>query len=176
MATIQNMMDLIVKIGDASGGDIPGLNFNKITEGMAKKNPQFQDALSQAETKKEKDALMERFAIVAAPLVNEQIAIIKTAYAEIQDGIKIIKQNVSSAIASIAIPPALGPVGPNPAYALLEAKQKVGAWGLIVAGLMSTFLTLLNAAGKIEFVLPDVVLGLAEKIIDLQTLLGTIPV
>lgn len=178
MASINDQINMMAKIGENSGGNIPGLDFDTIVTGMAKANAELNDALQQAKTPEDRQTIIDRFVVTVKPLIVENIAVIKSSYTTVKDGIVQLTENVTAAIATIIIPPAISvpPAAPNPAWSLLEAKQKVNSFQAICTLLLNAFLQLLGAATKIGFVVPAAVLALLDQITNVQKVINTIPV
>lgn len=186
---LQKMDDLVASLGKGTKFSIPGLNTDKIIEDLAKKNEQLSGYLEELERQKEagektpeeieeeKKKILDNFKKTLEPSVNEQIAVIQNNYTLIQDSTKQLTENVASAIASTAIPPAIGapPVAPNPAYAIVENKQKKNLLLSILSTMKKAFLDIVAAARKIFFPLPDSVLILGESIGKLESVVATIP-
>ena len=177
MASIQDIASLIIKIADDSGGSIPGLSTDEVLNKLAEKNEQLKSAIEEATSEEERKKILERFKNTLKSYVDEQIAVIKTSYAEVKEGISLLKETIASTIATTVIPPAIGtpPVAPNPAYALAENKQKINNLVIIITGLVSSFLQMLSAAAKIDFEIPDSVIVLLNALIDIKKLIKKIP-
>ena len=131
---LQKMDDLIAALGKETKFPVPGLDKDKIIEEIAKNNEQlsgYSEELDRQketgektpeEAEEEKKKILDDFKKTLEPSVNEQVAVIQNNYTLIQKSTKQLTENVASAIASTAIPPAIGapPVAPNPAYAVVE--------------------------------------------------------
>lgn len=177
-AKLEKMRGLIVKIGEDSGGSLPGLNFDSVSNLLAKNNPQLQDAIAQSSSNEDKDSILNRYKDTIRDYVNEQIVVIQTSVINIKDGIPKLIESVSSAIASALLPPAIAAPAaiPNPAYVMLEFKQKVTVLLSMCTVLIDKFLKMLQAALNIQFELPDEVLNLLSAIAEAKKAIGTIPV
>lgn len=186
---LQKMDDLVASLGKGTKFSIPGLNTDKIIEDLAKNNEQLSGYLEELERQKEdgektpeeieeeKKKILDNFKKTLEPSVNEQIAVIQNNYTLIQDSTKQLTENVASAIASTAIPPAIGtpPVAPNPGYTIIENKQKKNVLLGILSTMKKAFLDIIAAARKIFFPLPDSVLNLGTSIGKLESVIATIP-
>jgi|LakMenEpi03Aug12_release.lakeMendotaPanAssembly.Ray.scaffolds.fasta_scaffold1067553_1 hypothetical protein len=186
---LQKMDDLIAALGKETKFPVPGLDKDKIIEEIAKNNEQlsgYSEELDRQketgektpeEAEEEKKKILDDFKKTLEPSVNEQVAVIQNNYTLIQKSTKQLTENVASAIASTAIPPAIGapPVAPNPAYAVVENKQKKNLLLSILSTMKKAFLDLIAAARKIAFPLPDSVLTLGESIGKLESVVATIP-
>jgi hypothetical protein len=186
---LKKMDTLIEKLGTDTKFPIPGLNKEKILEEAAKKDEslgsyikeleeeQKDGTKTKEEVEKEIKEVIDRYKKVIEPTVTESIAVIQTNYNLIQDSTKQLTENVASAIATTAIPPAIGapPVAPNPAYALVENKQKKNVLLSILSTMKNALLNILTAAKKIAFALPDIILGLVDSLSTLTTVISTIP-
>jgi hypothetical protein len=113
---IQLMKDLIVQLGNDEGLAIPGLDIDPVLEEIAKQNEDLQAALAQVSPEEAKK-IIKRFKETLKDEVQEKIAIIKMNANAIQSGIENIRDTVSATIRNILVPPAVGPVTPNPIYA-----------------------------------------------------------
>lgn len=172
--SIKVMKELIVKLGNDEGFSIPGLSIDPILEEIANKNEELKAALSQV-TRKEAKKIVRRFKETLRAEVEEKIAVIKINAKTIIDGIENTIITVNTAIANIAIPPAVGPVAPNPIYSLsvvLQTKKQLLA---ALSVLFSTFAIMLSAAVSINFPLPQSILGLLSGLISVKALINTIP-
>jgi hypothetical protein len=175
-AKLDRMKQLIDDLGNASGVTIPGLDSDSVINNLASKNPQLQDAINQAPTEAEKKAILDRYKNELRSYVNEQIAIIKITYAAVKDGTKQIAETVTALLAQTVLPPGIGPVTPNPAFILLEGKQKSNILKGSLSVLVNAYRQLLQAALNIQFELPDVVLSVGDSLSAAQRALNTIPV
>lgn len=173
----QKIKKLIEDLGASQGLEVPGLNFNTVADNIARKDENFQKSL-EPYSAQERRELVEKYKETIRDEVNAQIMTIKMAFAQVKDGIQLLTETVTGAIATIAIPPAIGtpPVLPNPAYALLEAKQKKSQLSSALNTLLLSFGMILVAATKIKFDLPDAVLDLLSALTATKSLIDTIPV
>lgn len=175
-AKLDRMKQLIDDLGDASGITIPGLDVESILNALAAKNAQLQDALNQLPTEAERKAILDRYKNELRSYVNEQIAIIKITYAAIKEGAKQIVETVTALLAQVVVPPGIGAVTPNPAFILLESKQKSNILKGTLSVLINAYRQMLQAALNIEFELPDAVLTVGDSLSAAQRALNTIPV
>lgn len=191
MASLAEQLVLIEKLADVSGGPFPSLQImlDQILNNLAEKSKQLQDYIKQIndlikkasdpETRKKLKAQLKKaikdFKDTLKNLVIEKIAEIKQMYKLIVEGIKRIGQDVANAIAAIALPPALGTVTPNPAYALLIAIQVKHALSGTLSFLVSCFRQMLVAANLVEYVLPEPALILIDTLDSTRKLIDTIP-
>lgn len=105
---------------------------------------------------------------------------IKSAYSSIVNNIKLIKENAANASATATIPQTIvagaATGAPNPAYALLEQKQKKNNLDCMLANVKSDFITLLGAANSIGYQVPPFVLSLADQVATVDSTINAIPV
>ena len=93
----------------------------------------------------------------------------------IQSGIENIRDTVSATIRNILVPPAVGPVTPNPIYAAAVALQTKKQLSASLTVLFSAFAIMLGAAVSIKFSLPQSILSLLSGLVAIKTLINTIP-
>jgi hypothetical protein len=174
-AQLDKMKSLLAQLGDNSGLSIPGLDTNSVTENLASKNSQLQSLINETEDPAQKKAIKDRYVSEIRPYVQEQITIIKMTYKDVKEGVKNVIDSVSVIIAAALVPPAL-PAGPNPAYVILDGKQKLAFLTNSLATLLNSYRQMLQAAINIQFELPDTVLDLGKALSNAQRALNTIPV
>lgn len=187
--SIERQKELILKSGKL-GLDIPGLEILEIIANIAELSGEIKAQKEVIE--KERDAKIEKgldkeeaeedskqkikdliknFGDNIKDFVNQQIATIKQQFKAVKDGLAQIPKSVAAAIANIALPPAIGPVAPNPIHALAAALIIKNALAGLLSIIVVAFTELLKAATKICFVLPDAVLTLFDV---LNTVLGVV--
>jgi hypothetical protein len=171
---------LIENLSNSQGSPLPGLTYEEVSTAIIEKDTNFQKNIGpQSEfTEEEVTSIKENYKSLIKDEVNTNIMIVKSSYKQIEDSSSLLKENVTSAISSVAIPPAIGttsPVVPNPAYALLEAKQKKNQWLAILNNIFSSFGALLIAALKIKYEIPQSVIVLMSTLETLKSLIDTIP-
>lgn len=192
---LEKQIALIAALGDL-GESIPGLDPTPIIKNMADKSEEIKNyiiviekqeedleaqgmtkAEAKAEIKKQIKELIEAYKKQIETMVKDKINEIKTEYKKVKDAVTAIPEDISAAIAAIALPPAIGvpPVAPNPLYALIIAKQAKHSLQSILNIVISSLVTLLKAATAILFEVPDVVLGIGATITVLAKVLNTIP-
>ena len=192
---LEPQIALMAALGDMGTG-LPGLDLDKIIEKIAEKAEAIKakkeaiekeidelrnrDRITKEEAKKMlKDKIKEyidKYKEAIKKMVNDAINEIKSVWKEIKVQVKQIPKDVAAAIAAIALPPAIGPVGPNPIYALSIAAQTKSLLSAILNALATNLIKLIKAATMILFELPQPVLIVGETIKTLDTLLSTIPV
>lgn len=171
---IELMKDLIIKLGDDEGVAIPGLDTDTVLEEIVKQNEDLQAALSQVPPEESK-IIIKRFKETLKDEVGEKIAIIKINAKTIQDGIKNTKDTVTAAIQNIILPPAIGPVAPNPIYSASVALQTKKQLLASLSVLFSAFAIMLSASVSIKFSLPQSILALLTGLVAIKSLINTIP-
>ena len=194
--SLERQKELIESAGNL-GLAIPGLALIAIIENIVEKSQEVKVQIeiidkerkakeeqginkeqAKADAKQKRKELIDKYKENIKEFVKEQIALIKQQYKIFMDGLKRIPEDVKTAIANIALPPAISvpPGGPNPIYALNLAKQTkaalVGTLGIIIFA----FTEILKAATKILFVLPDSLLSTFEQIKTAFTIINSIPV
>lgn len=192
---LEAQIALIDTLGNM-GEKLPGLDLDKIIENIAKKAEAIKsqydaikeevdelrnrDRITKDEAKqmvKDKmNAIIEEYKKKITQMVNDAINEIQSAWKEIKTQIKQIPKDVKNAIKAIALPPAIGPVGPNPLYAITIAAQTKSLLVAILNALATNLIKLLKAATMILFEVPQPVLAAGETIKALATVLNTIPV
>jgi dsDNA-specific endonuclease/ATPase MutS2 len=192
---LEPQIALMAALGDMGTG-LPGLDLDKIIEKIAEKAEAIKakkeaiekeidelrnrDRITKEEAKKMlKDKIKEyidKYKEAIKQMVNDAINEIKSVWKEIKVQVKQIPKDVAAAIAAIALPPAIGPVGPNPIYALSIAAQTKSVLSAILNALATNLIKLIKAATMILFELPQPVLIVGDTIKILDTLLSTIPV
>lgn len=192
---LEPQIALMTVLGDMGTG-LPGLDVDKIIENIAKKAEAIKakkeaiekeidelrnrDRITKEEAKKMLKAkikeYIDKYKEAIKKMVNDAINEIKSVWKEIKVQVKQIPKDVAAAIAAILVPPAIGPVGPNPIYALLIAAQTKSVLSAILNALATNLIKLIKAANMILFELPQPVLIVGDTIKILDTLLSTIPV
>ena len=192
---LEPQIALMTTLGDLGEG-LPGLDVDKIIENIVKKAEAIKakkeaieeevnelrnrDRITKEEAKKMlKDKIKEyidKYKKAIKQMVLDAINEIKSVWKEIQKQVKQIPKDVKAAIAAIALPPAIGPVAPNPIYAISIAAQTKSLLVAILNALATNLIRLIKAATMISFVLPPPVLVIGDTIKILDTLLNTIPV
>lgn len=180
MATIVEINNIIEQL--TSETSIPGLDFDTIADGMIESNETYKAVLDGAETPEERQIIKNNYLKViketAKAFIQQNIAIIKSSFNEITQGVLSLSEAIIAMTASALMPPAIGapPVAPNPAYVLLQNKEKKNTLMITVNGLMKTFLGLLMAAVAIYFEVPDSIMGLLQTILSIKETISLIPI
>jgi hypothetical protein len=175
--TIAKMQKLVEDLSKSQGKDIPGLNFENVSNIIIEKDENFQKSL-EGYSSEERKKIIDQYKQTIKDDVNSAIASIKLAYSNIVNGIESIGKTVEAAIISIALPPAISvpPAAPNPLYSLSEAKQKKNQLTLILDTLFYYFNIILTTSIKIMFPLPEIILVLLDNLVTTKKLLDTIPI
>lgn len=173
--TLQSLLE------DGSGGSsLPGLDFDSIVNNLIEKRYAFLKELSPSERQKKEEEIIEYYNTTASNEINSNIAKIKKSYSSINNQIITLQESIAGATASNAIPSVIttGSAAsvPNPAYALMENKQKVGTLKSLIETTSSSFVELLDSSLKIDFELPDSILTLIETFKTLKQSLSNIPI
>jgi hypothetical protein len=177
------------------GESLPGLNLNSILENIVKQSDELKTQYeiveqeveeniargeSEADTRKEAEEKLKQTLNVYKESIREaaieQITTIKQQYRIFKEGLDRIPEDVKLVIANIALPPAIGPVAPNPAYALNIAKTAKSSLAGTLSIIIFAFTEILKAANKIFFVLPQSLLSLYEKLKTTSNILNSIPI
>jgi hypothetical protein len=194
--SIEAQQNLILELSSLGEG-LPGLDPTPIIKNILDKSEEVKSYIlmveeevqenidrgmtkeeAKAEAKRQITAMIKSYETMLRTIVEEQIAIIKSQYKVIKDGLTAIPNDVKTAIANIMLPPAISvpPAGPNPIYALnLIAETKNALSGLLNV-IAAALVTLIKAATTIKFEVPSIVLSLGTTIKTTDTLLSTIPV
>lgn len=185
------LMDKLGSLGES----LPGLDLDKIIENMAKKAEAIKaqlnsikeeaddlrnrDRITAEEAKKmvkdKMKAIVDKFKENIKRMVQDAIAEIQAAWKEIKTQIEQIPKDVKTAIAAILTPPAIGPVSPNPIYAVQVASQTKSILVAILNALVSNILKLTKAATMIFFPVPAPVLIAGDTVKALDTVINSIP-
>jgi hypothetical protein len=177
------------------GESLPGLNLNAILENIVKQSDELKTQYkiveqeveeniargeSEADSRKEAEEKLKQTLNVYKESIREaaieQITTIKQQYRIFKEGLDRIPEDVKLVIANIALPPAIGPVAPNPAYALNIAKTAKSSLAGTLSIIIFAFTEILKAANKIFFVLPQSLLSLYEKLKATSNILNSIPI
>jgi hypothetical protein len=121
--TLQSLLE-----DDSGGSSLPGLDFDSIVNNLIEKRYAFLKELSPSERQKKEEEIIEYYNTTASNEINSNIAKIKKSYSSINNQIITLQESIAGATASNAIPSVIttGSAAsvPNPAYALMENKQK----------------------------------------------------
>jgi hypothetical protein len=194
--SIEAQQNLILELSNMGEG-LPGLDPTPIIKNILDKSEEVKSYIlmveeevqenidrgmtkeeAEAEAKRQITEMIDKYKETLKNIVNEQIAIIKSQYKVIKDGLAAIPADVKTAIANILLPPSISapPSAPNPVYALnLVAETKNALSGLLNV-ISAALVTLIKAATTIKFEVPGVILSLGQTIKTTDTLLSTIPV
>jgi len=193
--SIEQQENLIKKLGDL-GENLPGLNEDQVTNNLVAKSAGLgsyntivseeiqenidrgmdeEQAISEANEKREEAEETLRANLKKS--VTEQISIVKQEYKILKEGVERIPPDVTSIIANILLPPAIGtpPVAPNPVYALNLTKTSKNTLSGLLSSITAAFGRLLKAANEILYVLPSSLLLLFDQIANLTSLIDSIP-
>lgn len=173
--TLQSLLE------DSGGFSLPGLDFDSIVNNLVeKRHGSFLNELSPLERQNKEKEIIEYYNTTASNEINSNIAKIKKSYSLINNQIVTLQESIVGVTASNAIPSVIttGSAAsvPNPAYALLENKQKVGTLKSLIETTSSSFVELLDSSLKIDFELPDSILTLIETFKTLKQSLSNIPI
>lgn len=120
------------------------------------------------EAKKKREEIYAKYKSSLGDFVQEQISIIENSVASIEEGTKALPVKIGEAISTAALPAALPPGLPNPAYNILIFSQQVKSIKVVLDDLFSRYLSLLIAADKIKFALPGKIIKLLEVLTEIQ--------
>lgn len=123
------------------------------------------------ESRKKKEETFNKYKESLGDFVQEQISIIETSVASVEEGTKNLPQNIASAIGAFAVPTAVGAAVPNYLYNWLVLFQQIKAIKIVLDDLFIRYLDMLIAADKIKFALPNPILNLLEKLTAVQQLI-----
>lgn len=168
---IQSIID-----GLTEDGNIPGLNKEFVIKNyLEQTNKEYLDSLSKEEREKALQAMIKQYSEQLFAEFNDKINQIKCLYAEVKASFTALKVSVQTAVSTVMLPPAVGPVSPNPAYQLGEATQKKKNFEMMLAGIKTKLVMLFSLAGSILFPIPTAILQLAQMVVQMKKLIDSIP-
>lgn len=190
---LEDQAKAVTKLGSL-GTDIPGLNADNVIENLIKKDQnlgrylkmideakaqKIERGMSEEEANKEseeaKKKLLDELKKGLKPSVEEDIIKMKQEYKIAKEALDSIPTEVQATVVNAALPAALPPAVPNPAYTLgvaLQTKKNLLKTLNIVLSSLTTVITLAN---KLKFELPPVVLTLVSTLTIVTTGLSLIP-
>lgn len=190
---LEDQAKAVTKLGSL-GTDIPGLNADKVIENLIKRDQnlgrylkmideakaqKIERGMSEEEADKEseeaKKKLLDELKKGLKPSVEEDIIKMKQEYKIAKEALDSIPTEVQATVVNAALPAALPPAVPNPAYTLgvaLQTKKNLLKTLNIVLSSLTTVITLAN---KLKFELPPVVLTLVSTLTIVTTGLSLIP-
>lgn len=190
---LEDQVKAVTKLGSL-GTDIPGLNADKVIENLIKRDQnlgrylkmideakaqKIERGMSEEEADKEseeaKKKLLDELKKGLKPSVEEDIIKMKQEYKIAKEALDSIPTEVQATVVNAALPAALPPAVPNPAYTLgvaLQTKKNLLKTLNIVLSSLTTVITLAN---KLKFELPPVVLTLVSTLTIVTTGLSLIP-
>lgn len=183
MATINEMKAAINELINSDGSvDIPGLEFDPIVDNIVE--TQYKDELDAAKSNEErteiKKSLIKYYTDKAADEIENNINIIKSNFAAAKDGLIYVSEAAAATIASNAIPSVIttGSAASvaNPAYALIENKQKKNTLLGILKNIGNFIVMLLTSAVKLLFAVPEVIMTLIKTLTTTKQIVNAIPV
>jgi hypothetical protein len=190
---LEDQAKAITKLGSL-GTDIPGLNADSVIENLIKKDENLGKYLTMIDnakaekiyrgmseeeadkaTEEAKKKVLEEIKKNLKPAVEEDIIKMKQEYKTAKEALDSIPTETQATVATAALPAALPPAVPNPAYTLgiaLQTKKNLLKTLNIVLSSLTTVITLAN---KLKFELPPVVLTLVSTLTIVTTGLSLIP-
>jgi len=190
---LEDQAKAVTKLGSL-GTDIPGLNADSVIENLIKKDEnlgkylkmiddskaqKIERGMSEEDANKESDEakkkLLEELKRSLKPAVEEDIIKMKQEYKTAKEALDSIPTETQATVATAALPAALPPAVPNPAYTLgiaLQTKKNLLKTLNIV---LSSLTTVIMLANKLKFELPPVVLTLVSTLTIVTTGLSLIP-
>lgn len=155
---------------------LPGLDLDTILEKLSKKNLEKYKAqfLSKEQVKEYLATMKEQM----RDIVKRNIAIIKSAFVQIKDILKGIGETVKNILSNIAVPSTIPTSGgsANPAWVLLDTKQKVQFLKGIILQVKTVMITLLIACEVIDYDIPEVIANIVKGIGVSSDLINTLPI
>ena len=128
------------------------------------------------EAQKKKEETFNRYKESLGDFVQEQISIIETSIASIEEGTKTLPEKIAVAVSTAALPASLPPGVPNPIYNIGVLYQQIKSIKVVLDDLFSRYLTMLIAADKIKFALPGKIIQLLEKLTVLQDKISVVDI
>jgi hypothetical protein len=190
---LEDQAKAVTKLGSL-GTDIPGLDADSVIENLIKRDEnlgKYLTMIDNAKAEKVYRGMSEEEAEVSAeeskkkvleeikknlkPAVEEDIIKMKQEYKTAKEALDSIPTETQATVATAALPAALHPAVPNPAYTLgiaLQTKKNLLKTLNIVLSSLTTVITLAN---KLKFELPPVVLTLVSTLTIVTTGLSLIP-
>ena len=142
----------------------------EIIEAQQKKDAEI------AAAQKKKEETFNRYKESLGDFVQEQISIIETSIASIEEGTKTLPEKIAVAVSTAALPASLPPGVPNPIYNIGVLYQQIKSIKVVLDDLFSRYLTMLIAADKIKFALPGKIIQLLEKLTVLQDKISVVDI
>jgi hypothetical protein len=194
MAT-QEQANLLLKL-DKLGTSIPGLNLETVLTNLVEKNEALksqveifnkskEENIERGMTEKEAEAKVKEAKSKAISdakkqmeeMVKEEITKMKQAYKIAKESLESIPTEVQSAIAAIAIPPAISapPSLPNPIYSLNIALQTKKNLMKTLNIVISSLTQVIMIANRLKFELPVAVTVLVSTLATVTGILSKIP-
>jgi hypothetical protein len=160
---LENMQNVLTK--SSSGINIDGLDVDSVLDNIIEKTSGYENMNT-----KEKNSFKKQYKESAKPFIEQKISLIKIFFKTIKDGIKQLLDNIKNMIAGNLIPPAISTTGstPNPAWSIIETKQKINIMLSICAQLTNAFISLVETALMIKYELPNSVLNVYSDISNVQ--------
>jgi len=152
---------------------ITWIDVDTVTDKFVEKKIEIYDTFNftEKELSDYKNDLIEQY----KPKVIENVAIIKTKYNMCKSNLNGIKNTITSFATTAVQPPAV-PASPNPAWALLDAKQKVTSIKSVLAIINTNIIDILLAANKIDFEIPQQIKSIIELFKNVNNGVNKIPV
>lgn len=183
MATINEMKEAINELINSDGAvDIPGLDFDSVVDNMVETD--YKEQLDDSKTKEERDdkkkSLVKYYKEKAGAEIEQNINIIKSNFAAAKDGLIYVAEAAAATVASNVIPSVIttGAAASvaNPAYAMIENKQKKNTLLGILKNIGNFIVNLLSAAVKILFAVPEMIMSLIKTLTTTKSVVNSIPV
>ena len=190
---LEDQVKAVTKLGSL-GTDIPGLDADSVIENLIKRDENLGKYLTMIDnakaekvyrgmseeeadkaTEEAKKKVLEEIKKNLKPAVEEDIIKMKQEYKIAKEALDSIPTEVQATVVNAALPAALPPAVPNPAYTLgvaLQTKKNLLKTLNIVLSSLTTVITLAN---KLKFELPPVVLTLVSTLTIVTTGLSLIP-
>lgn len=183
MATINEMKDAVTELINSDGlVEIPNLNFDVIVENIV--NVKYKKSLDLVTSKEDKSKLKEDlikyYTEESREEIEHNINIIKSNFSAAKDGLSYAMEAATTSIMSNSIPSVIttGAAAsiPNPAYVLIENKQKKNTLLAILKNIGNFLANLLSASIKILFEVPDTVITMINTLTNIKKVVNAIPV
>mgnify|MGYP003586409403 CR=1 FL=1 len=179
MATISEMQDLLSSFSSSSI-DIPGLDVESIAEPYTRYT--YKKQIENLGDKGEElvSNMKQYYLTDGKMLLENKINNLKTGVENVKSGVEELTKTVTT-IGAQALVPSVLTVGSatstaNPAYVILENKNKVGMLKTALNGITYSARTVLTAAIELGFELPTPVILILQSVSTLRNLINRIPV
>lgn len=165
--------DLLKKL-EPSDVYLPGLDYETISDKFAdeqeKKYPAYKLTKEEREEKRKelKESVKDK--------IDENITIIKTGFKHAKTNLDSINSTLKSFATTTSTPSVLGTVAPNPAWTILDTKQKIISIKAILSQISVVLVSLLLAAKTINYEIPKAIESVITLFATVSNAVALIPI